>query len=57
MLHPIFILANQKEQYRGKCKLSKDKLLTDGRTYTVAPVNNLCELSSDLEARSSCEKK
>ncbi len=48
VLRPILNAANHNDNYRGKAKLSVDKLIINHKVYTVAPVNNLKDLPDDL---------
>ncbi len=48
VLRPIFNAASHNDNYRGKVKLSVDKLIVNHKVYTVAPVNNLKDLPEDL---------
>ena len=41
---------------KGKCKLKWDTPYIDGRTYIVAPKNNLKELPDEISPRKACEK-
>ena len=57
ILRPIFNKAKKMHEYRGKCRLSFDKLILKGQTFTVAPLNNLSKLPLDLQPRASAEKE
>lgn len=57
LLKPILQLARDNPKYRYKSKLVKDKLLIDGKQYTVVPGNNLHELPSDIIPAKACEKR
>ena len=57
ILRPIFNRAKKMNQYRGKCRLTADKLVINGRTFTVAPVNNLDRLPRDLNPRQMAERE
>lgn len=57
LLRPIHNLARQIPAYREKTFMSRDKLIIDGKQYTVAPINNLCTLPSDIIPSNSCEVK
>ena len=48
VLRPIFNKAKKMERYKGKCRLTADKLFIEGQTYTVAPVRNLDKLPPEL---------
>ena len=56
VLRPIFKKAKSLNEFKGKCKLNVDKLVIDGRTYTVAPYNNLNKLPKPLQPREAAEK-
>ena len=56
-LRPIFNKAKKTNQYRGRCRLTVDKLVINGRTFTVAPVNNLDKLPRDLNPRQLAERE
>ena len=53
ILKPILKLGLQQECYKGKIKLSYDRLMVEGKAYTIA---NIHELPNDLHPRSTCEK-
>ena len=53
ILRPILKLGLQQEHYKGKIKLSYDRLMVEGKAYTIA---NIHELPNDLNPRSTCEK-
>lgn len=55
MLRPILNQAKSKPKYKNCSFLTRDKLIIDGKQYTVAPFNNLAQLPPDLKASSSCE--
>jgi ribA/ribD-fused uncharacterized protein len=57
VLRPIFNNARKMQKYKGKCRLTVDKLIIDSRTYTVAPLNNLDKLPADLNLRKSAERE
>lgn len=57
VLRPIFNKAKNMDKYKGKCRLNIDKLIIDGYTYTVAPVNNLEKLPQELNPRKSAERE
>ena len=48
VLRPIYNKARKMDKYRGKCRLVYDKLLINGKAYTVEPKNNLDSLPHDL---------
>ena len=56
ILKPIFNAARRQESLRKKTKLVKDRLVIDGKTYTVAPENNLAELNQILDVTTTCQK-
>ena len=53
ILRPILKLGLQQECYKGKIKLSYDRLMVEGKAYTIA---NIHELPNYLNPRSTCEK-
>lgn len=57
LLKPILHLARNNPKYKYKSKLVKDKLIIDGKQFTIAPRNNLHELPVDLTPADSCEKR
>ena len=57
MLRPIFNRAKNMEKYKGKCQLSIDKLVINGRTFTVEPVSNLDRLPPELNPRKTAERE
>lgn len=57
ILRPIFNKARKMPQYKGKCRLTFDKLIIEGKCYTVEPVNNLDQLPHDLNPRSAAERE
>ena len=57
ILRPIFKKAKSMPQYRGKCRLTVDKLVIKGQTFTVKPINNLDRLPTELSPRNSAERQ
>jgi hypothetical protein len=57
VLRPILTKAKKMEAYKGKCRLSHDKLIVKLKTFTVEPINNLDKLPADLSPRSSAERE
>lgn len=57
LLRPILKQAKSIPRFQGKCRLVRDKLIIDNRQYTVAPVNNLHDLPSEIIPSDSCEKR
>ena len=57
VLRPIFNKARKSDKYRGRCRLTVDKLVILGHTYTVRPVNNLDKLPQDLNPRKMAERE
>lgn len=55
LLRPILNLAKRHPRYKDSSFLSRDKLIIDGKQYTISPRHNLAELPSDLKPSSSCE--
>ena len=54
ILRPILRMGLKLEKYRGKITLSYDKLIVDGKLYTMA---NRKELPDDLDQAKSCKKE
>lgn len=57
LLKPILQLARDNPKYKYNCKLVRDKLILDGKQYTVSPRNNLHELPGDIIPSQACEKR
>ena len=57
VLRPIFNKAKKMPEYKHKCRLTYDRLILDGKAYTVAPVNNLHKLPLPLHPRASAERE
>ena len=57
LLRPIFNKARKTDHYKGKCRLTVDKLVIKGQTFTVAPINNLDKLPRDLNPRQLAERE
>jgi ribA/ribD-fused uncharacterized protein len=57
ILRPIFNKAKNMSEFKGKCRLTYDKLILQGRAFTVAPMNNLDKLPACLHPRASAEKQ
>ena len=57
ILRPIFNKAKNMAKYKGKCRLTVDKLVLDGKSFTVGPRNNLKELPPELNQRSAAERE
>ena len=57
VLRPIFNKARKSEKYKGKCRLIYDKLVLQGKSYTVAPKNNLDTLPLELQPRRAAERE
>ena len=57
VLRPIYNKARKLEKYRGKCRLTYDKLIINGKAYTVEPKNNLDSLPPELNPRATAEKE
>ena len=55
VLKPIFNAAKCMDTLKKSTKLSKDKLIIAGRTYSVAPTNNLDELGGVLNVANICQ--
>ena len=56
ILRPIFNKARKLDAYKGKCRLTYDKLVIDGKTFSVAPINNLHKLPQNLQPRTMAER-
>ena len=56
-LRPIFNKAKNMPQYKGKCRLTVDKLVLKGQTFTFKPVNNLDKLPNELSPRKAAERE
>lgn len=56
ILRPIFNKAKKTNEFKGKCKLVQDKLVLDGKVYTVSPFNNLDQLPTSLNPRNAAER-
>lgn len=54
LLRPILNLA-KRSKYKDSSFMTRDKLVIDGKQFTVAPINNLGDLPSKLVPSSSCE--
>lgn len=57
LLRPILLQAKSMDKYRYVSFLTRDKLVINGKAFTVSPINNLNELPADIAAASSCERK
>ena len=53
VLRPVLKLANQKDAYKGKCKLDADTLVIKGIKYTV---NNISELPEEISVMKATQK-
>lgn len=56
LLRPILNLA-RKTSFRDSAFMTRDKLIIDGKQFTVSPINNLAELPLELTPAASCEKR
>lgn len=56
LLRPILNLA-KKTSFKDKAFLTRDKLIVDGKQFTVAPTNNLGDLPPELTPSTTCERK
>ena len=54
-LYPIYKRALSIPKYKGKVTMQSDRLVINGKIYTVEPLNNLDTLPQDLHPRSTCE--
>lgn len=57
ILRPILLQARRTDKYRNSSYLSRDKLIIDGKAYTVKPTNNLKDLPKDIVPAESCERR
>lgn len=57
LLRPIYKSAVNRADFRYKVQMVRDKLIIDGKAYTVAPVNNLHKLPKEIIPSDSCERK
>ena len=57
LLRPILNNARRMDKYRGKCRLTVDKLVIDSQVFTVAPINNLNKLPAELNPRKVAERE
>lgn len=57
LLKPILNKARSLPAYKFNSFLTKDKLVIDGKQFTVAPNNNLCDLPKDIVPSETCEKR
>ena len=56
ILKPIFNAAKKVDKLRSGMKLVKDRLTIDGRTYTVAPVNNVYDVNAIIDLPATCQR-
>lgn len=57
LLRPILKRAKEIPKFQHKAKLVRDKLIIDGKPYTIEPVNNLRELPPEIKPAETCEKR
>ena len=57
VLKPIYKLAKRKQNLKEKTHWSKDKLVIEGKEYSVAPTNNISELKDlyNFDLAGTCE--
>ena len=55
VLRPIFNTAKRTEALKAKTHLTRDKLVIDGKTFTVAPIANLTEVGNLVNVPGSCQ--
>lgn len=55
LLRPILNLAKKTPKYKDSAFLTRDKLVINGKQFTVAPTNNLAELPSNLLPSKTCK--
>ena len=56
ILKPIFNATCKDANLRTRTKLVHDKLVIDGCTYTVAPINNINEVNDIVNTQLSCQR-
>ena len=56
VLRPLFKAAKRSDVLKDKMYLSKDKLVIDGTTITVAPTANIMDATRHLDIPSTCQK-
>ena len=56
MLRPIYNAAKRNDQLKHKTHLSQDKLIINGKSFTVAPVNNVTEANDILDLPLTCQR-
>ena len=56
ILKPIYNAAKKREELKLKTRMTRDRLIIDGHTYTVAPVNNVNEVNALLDLPSTCQR-
>ena len=56
VLKPIYNAARRMDLLKQSTKMSKDKLIINGKVYSAAPRNNLGEVSALLNIQSTCQR-
>ena len=56
VLKPIYNAAHRMDSLKQSTKMSKDKLIINGKVYSAAPRNNLGEVSALLNIQSTCQR-
>lgn len=57
LLRPILQKAKELPQFRNSSFLTRDKLIIKGKSYTVAPFNNLKDLPKEIVPAEACERR
>lgn len=57
LLRPLWYKAKSILKFRDGTFLTRDKLIIDGKQYTVAPKNNLNELPKEINPAETCEQR
>ena len=56
VLRPIFMAAKKSDSLKHKTYYNKDKLIIDGKPYSVAPETNIDDANSVLDISESCQR-
>ena len=56
ILKPIYNTAKHQDSLKAKTFFSKDKLIINGKAYTVGPESNLCELEGVIDVAKTCQR-
>lgn len=57
LLRPIFKCAREVPKFKYKVRMVRDKLIIDGKSFSVAPINNLHELLKEILPSETCERR